>query len=183
MPFFNIKKAALKILVWCALLLLFTAVASLLHPNLSTERFTMVIVDNYYTMIGKSSFGKHLVFDGLQDNVSSIAAHFPKAALAGIYAPLFSGWNVFALITSIENIILLVLSILATSQLPIALRSKHVHLILGGLVYSLVEAGLLAISTPIYGTLVRYKVGFLPFFVFLILMKNPILNVFGDRKR
>jgi hypothetical protein len=34
----------------------------------------------------------------------------------------------------------------------------------------------LALSTPNFGTLSRYKIGFFPFLVFLTLYKNPLLG-------
>jgi hypothetical protein len=45
-----------------------------------------------------------------------------------------------------------------------------------GLVYVLILAGLLTLSTPNFGTLVRYKVSFIPVFMFLILYKNTWWN-------
>jgi hypothetical protein len=39
----------------------------------------------------------------------------------------------------------------------------------------------LALSTPNFGTLSRYRAGFLPFFVFVIAYRNPIVEWVSDK--
>jgi hypothetical protein len=44
------------------------------------------------------------------------------------------------------------------------------------LIYCFVLCILLAISTPNFGTLSRYRIGFLPFFVFVLTYRNQVIE-------
>jgi hypothetical protein len=116
----------------------------------------------------------------------------PKALLAGLFFPLeidfstfgTSEFNFYRLASVIENWIILFFFIHTISikrlfsQIRSVFLSKHnsktnslTVLWLVGIIFCVGMATLLALSAPNLGALVRYKVGFLPFFIFGIVMR------------
>jgi hypothetical protein len=47
--------------------------------------------------------------------------------------------------------------------------------------YCIVLCVFLALSTPNLGTLSRYRVGFLPFLIFLLAYRNPLIDFVGGK--
>lgn len=116
----------------------------------------------------------------------------PKALLAGLFFPLeidfstlgTSAFNFYRLASVIENWIILFFFIhtISIKKLFYQIRSifynstpqktdSLVILWLVGIIFCAGMATLLALSAPNLGTLVRYKIGFLPFFIFGIIVR------------
>ena len=55
--------------------------------------------------------------------------------------------------------------------------TRHGIFVIAVLLYILVSAVLLAFSTPNFGALVRYKSGFMPFLVYIILADFPLIRL------
>jgi hypothetical protein len=163
---------------WMFLLLVFPIILwglSLLHPNFGITYLPEVIFDNYTVYVSKSQPGKYIDFSTLCSSWLCILLTFPYAVLAGLFLPLpFETWGILSLIAGVENILLLVLFI--SSLLSAWVSRKKVTnnrgWYLACWLYCLILAGFLAMSAPNYGTLLRYKVGLLPFFLLLITMNN-----------
>ena len=120
----------------------------------------------------------------------------PKALFAGLFSPLeidfstfaTSKFNFYKLASVIENWIILFFFIHTISikkllsQIHSLFLSKNHNsnsltaLWIVGIIFCVVMATLLALSAPNLGALVRYKVGFLPFFVFGIVMRLNYLK-------
>ncbi|MEQ9424537.1 MAG: hypothetical protein RJQ09_08980 [Cyclobacteriaceae bacterium] len=139
---------------------------SQMHYNLKLERVLSVIVENYeaYNHLDQ---GKKVDFDTLEPTIASFIWHSPKALFTGIFRPLiWEGWNVVSIWVSIENTILLAFFIYSLR----GWRSYSINsATIGALAYSMILATLFALSTPNLGTLSRYKVSFLPIFIFVIM--------------
>lgn len=114
----------------------------------------------------------------------------PKALLAGLFFPLAidfstfgtSDFNYYKLASVIENwvILFLLIQTISIKKLAYQIRflfsptSKPNTLIVLwclGIIFCLGMATLLALSAPNVGAIIRYKVGFLPFFIFGIIMR------------
>lgn len=78
---------------------------------------------------------------------------------------------------AVENLFLLVLSCLGTISLVSVRKSHHRMLIFGAGVYIVLLCVFITLSTPNFGTLSRYRVGFIPYFVFLLLCSAPVLRI------
>lgn len=144
--------------------------ASLLHPNLYPSRFLQVWVENYYLLANASAEGNYVLFEGIRADWKSVLVHAPKAIFAGLLLPLFPSdpANPLKLAAVAENSLLLLLSIFALAGW--LLRGRK--LTLNGLavfLYVLVFALFIAVAAPNFGTLLRYRVSYHPFFVLLVL--------------
>ncbi len=124
-----------------------------------------------------------------------LAEQSPKALLAGLFFPLSidfstfgtSEFNFYRFASVIENWIILFFFIHTISIKKLVYRVRSIFssgqnlelqnlnslaiLWLIGIIFCVGMATLLALSAPNLGALVRYKVGFLPFFIFGIVMR------------
>jgi hypothetical protein len=144
-----------------------------LHPNLEASYFMEVLVQTHDTLYALSKAGNRIEYHHLKPTVGSLLQNLPLALVSGLFRPFFGEWNKsLQWLNGLENLFLLILSV--TSLLRIwqkkGLRLSQEALVLcctAGL-YILTLAALLAISTPNFGTLTRYKVAFLPFMIYLL---------------
>jgi hypothetical protein len=89
----------------------------------------------------------------------------------------FEATGLPSVLASMENLIIFVL---AVSYLASA-RKKSPPFVIPLFVFSVVLCVFLALSTPNFGTLSRYRVGFLPFMIFVFSFRNPLLNYLMNR--
>ena len=100
-------------------------------------------------------------------NIFSIISAIPSAVFYGLFMPLPSQIHYpIQWFAAIENVFLLLLTGWSLSLL--ILKPSINILKLNLLVYILICAFLFGITTPNWGTLSRYKIVYLPFFVYLI---------------
>jgi hypothetical protein len=148
---------------------------SLINPNFSISHFPNVVYDNYTVFTERSSPGSFAEFPTLCPSWGCLILTFPFAAATGFFVPFpIEVHGFLPLLASIENVILLILTVFSmVSMLQDRRNAERWTLLhLAGWIYCLALAGFLAMAAPNYGTLVRYKVGFLPFFLLLITMNN-----------
>jgi hypothetical protein len=81
--------------------------------------------------------------------------------------------NIFQIMVSIENMIMLVFFFMALVQLKRMNTSPWRLLIFSLIVYVVLACVFITLSTPNFGTLSRYRAGYIPFFALLILIDNP----------
>ena len=155
------------------------AVAGALAVALGGEPVSKAFVtsqlwDNYLHGI-KTSVGRpHLVYPGLRPTAGSMVAHFPLAATQALVRPwLGEAAAPLYLVAALENLLLIGLLGWAAvavwrgrpGRLPPAL-------VLALLLYCLVLAGLIGLSTPNLGTLHRYRAVLLPWLLWLLLQHD-----------
>lgn len=175
----RIKRSAtgLYILIWFGLFLIPLCLAGFIHPNFHPERFLEVIVWNNNAFMALSDREDVITFATLQPNAWSILKNSPQALFAGLFQPLF--WNVSNVLqglAALENFVLMLLFVTTMWRL-VTTRSNVVdRLAVPLVVYIVLLCVFITLSTPNLGTLSRYRVGFLPFFVLLISYKNPIIE-------
>ncbi len=149
---------------------------SQLHYNLRLSNIGEVIVNNYHLFEQKSDPGKMVHFEHLRPDVLSFVKYSPKAWFAGWFRPfVFDIENAWSLIAAIENTMLFLLFIFQLKNVK-KLWSNDGNLRIAILLFCLLMGIFLTYSAPNFGTLVRYKVGFLPFLLLLILERNPVLG-------
>ncbi len=155
------------LIVFCSLVLLM----SRLHPNFYLERLLDVIVDNYETYLPLSGANAAVHFTSLERNWTSIIVNSPWGLFSGLFRPfIFEVNSLFQFGIAIENLILLVLSLYNLRYLREAWRSPHITQIIGILLFIVLLSIFLTLSTPNFGTLSRYRIAFLPFFSYLLLV-------------
>ncbi len=163
---------------WLGLFLLLAAGASFAHPNFHLERVMEVIVSNHDLSVLQSKGNDYIHYYDLLPTVASVAVNSPWALFSALFRPMpFEATGLPSVLASLENLIIFVL---AVSYLASA-RKKSPPFVIPLFVFSVVLCVFLALSTPNFGTLSRYRVGFLPFMIFVFSLRNPLLNYLMNR--
>nr|WKN36616.1 hypothetical protein K4G66_30090 [Tunicatimonas sp. TK19036] len=157
-------------------------VPTLLHPNLSVHRVMDVIVKNHDVFIKISNPENVINFYELDSTIGSMLLNAPLALVSAWYRPLLGethGW--LQHLAGIENLLVLAVSLLAVFQIY---RHKGIFpgqlpWLLGGIAFAVILGVLLAFSAPNFGTLMRYKVAFAPYILYLSLI--PLLRKLRSR--
>lgn len=161
------RKLIIGVAAYVGLLLM----VSQLHPNLYLHRTMEVMVGNYELTISQTQPGKAALYEGLTPDVLSFAYHFPEAVFTGLFLPLMGQqWDLPSFLVVLQNSVLLMALIIVLVLLTVKGQWKVVSpgfWPLVGLI--LLLSGLLAITTPNYGTLDRYRVAYQPFMLLLVL--------------
>lgn len=144
-------------------------IGSQAHPNFWPSRFLTVIADNYDQYAQLSESGNFVVFNGLSPTIASFLIHSPKALLAGLVFPVwFEMVNVLKIPVLIENWILIAAILYNVRYFNLPQRPDSRILLFTVVIFIIIAAILLTFSAPNYGTLVRYKTGYLLVFVSLL---------------
>lgn len=168
------------VLTYFFLFVLMLFCASFLHPNLNADRFLAAVIQNHDQIIAVSKPENSIFFDHLSANFMSFLQNIPTAFVAVFFRPfIWETENIFKILASLENIALFLMFLgIRKSIFP----KKNNLLLLSAIFYIFLLAILLAFSTPNIGTLVRYKVGFMPFLVYLLLCRSRFFYFFNKEK-
>ena len=159
-------------LVWVVLFAGFLIIATNLHPNFYASRFLEVIYHNNLDFTRLSDPPRLVQYLDLEDSPGSVLRNAPAALIAGLFRPfVWESFNGLSLAASLENLVLLVLVLQALPSLRRLPRSSSRVLMISMIVYVVLLVCFLALSTPNFGTLSRYRIGALPALVILCL--NP----------
>jgi hypothetical protein len=155
--------------------ILLCGAASFLHPNFHLNRFLEVLITNHDDFIKISSDDGLIHFYNLHASWASVILNSPWALFSGLLRPFV--WEVSgmaAIFASLENSVIAILLISAMSGFR--MKSPHRLLLFSTIMYIALLCVFLGLSTPNLGTLSRYRVGFLPFLIFIISYRNPWLD-------
>lgn len=168
---------AVKVMLWCLIFIGPLLLISVLHPNFYPERFLKVVVSSYHEFQAISAQQDVIHYDTMEPTPSGIVKNIPLAVFSGLYRPFFTdATTVLQFLSATENFLLLVLTVAALTRIKKVIRGRHRLLIFSLMIYVIVLCIFLALSTPNFGTLSRYRVGFLPFFVLLLIAENPLVT-------
>lgn len=177
MPRMKYRQWYILLVVWGIIFTVPLWVASKVHPNFYPERFMNVIVENYRQFTYVSSPGDFIIYPSLKPEVGSIISYSPKALLSGLFRPfVWEARTGFQLLVAVENLILIGLFITSFAKLKDIFVSGQRLLFLSAAVYVILLCVFLALSAPNYGTLSRYKSGFVSFFFLMVVCDNPLVN-------
>ena len=182
--FFLSKKVSFfkkyKTLSWFAIFTFLCGMASLLHPNFYLHRFLQVLITNHDDFIRISADDGLIHFYNLHASWASVILNSPWALFSGLLRPfVWEASGMTAILASLENLVITILLVSALSGFR--RKSSHRLLLLSTIMYIALLCIFLALSTPNLGTLSRYRVGFLPFLIFVISYRNPLINYVCDR--
>lgn len=165
-----------EITLMLAILTVMLMSASLLHPNFSFNRVLEVIVSNNGAFVQLSAATDVIHFFNLEATWSSLMINAPWALFSGLFRPfVWEATNLMQAFASCENLLILILSLVSFRGLALVFKSEHRLLIMAIVIYSVLLCVFLSLSSPNFGTLVRYRVGFLPFFILLV-TTHPFLS-------
>jgi hypothetical protein len=166
---------------WLVLFFLICFAASFTHPNFYLSRFLEVLVSNHDQFIKISRPENVIHYYQLKPAWWSVLLNAPLAEVSGFFRPFFwEASNGLSMASSIENLFLLLMAISFFGKTS-TYSDHYKSWLLPILVYCFFLCLFLALSTPNFGTLSRYRVGFLPFFVFALAYRNPLLKYLIDR--
>jgi hypothetical protein len=167
-----------EIVSWALLFLFLTLLVTSIHPNFYPNRFLWVMYNNYRQFVSYSHAEDVMLFSTFNESWWALLINSPWALVSGLFRPfVWEAGNTFQLIASLENLLIFALTIPALPALFKIRQAKDRILIFAALIFCLILSIFLTLSTPNFGTLIRYRVGFLPFFIFLVTLTNPIFNL------
>jgi hypothetical protein len=145
---------------------------TLFHPNLNLNRFWHMVVKNHTYYLGRGL--ETIDFVGINESVFSLIPNIPAALFLGWFGPFLDFRNLLYAMISLENLVLVVL--FATVSWGKLNFHHHKYLVIALGLFVLIETLFVTISTPVYGTLVRYRIAYQCFLIWLILINHPIRN-------
>lgn len=164
-----------EVIIWLVFFLVLLLSATSIHPNFYPSRFTEVIYQSNHEFMQLTDPGGAAHFDNLEPTFLSIMFYAPSALVAGLFRPfIWEAANFLSVLAGIENLVLLTIVLLAFPALRKVHESPHRLLILAVVIYIALLAIFLALSTPNFGTLSRYKIGVVPFLLFVSLIGETI---------
>ncbi len=170
-----------KLLFWWTLFLVLCLSVSLIHPNFYPERLLQVVIENNRAFTAISAPADVIRYDGLDANWASMIWNSPWALVSGLFRPfLWEAQTSLQWFVSVENLLLLALCLSSLTHVKDFIRAQNRLITLSVIVYVLLLCIFLALSTPNLGSLARYKVGFLPFLIFLITYKNRLASAIAS---
>ncbi|MFN6946325.1 MAG: hypothetical protein ACK4ND_15355, partial [Cytophagaceae bacterium] len=174
----NLKNSGIYLLSFVLLLYL----ATFSNPYLTLDGIAHSIYNNYLATLESSAYRNVFIFEGLRPDLASMLRHAPEALIIGLFRPFFTDvqWGLPA-IAAIEYFFISILAIGKIAQVFISKIKSAKLILLPAITYIVITAVLVSIASPNWGTLYRYKAGFIPFFLILILHDNPLINVFVQR--
>ncbi|MCC5943499.1 MAG: hypothetical protein JJT94_01085 [Bernardetiaceae bacterium] len=163
---------ASRLFLFGIILLLLLLPASYSHPNLHWQKLLHTIITNKNDMLAQSEPHNVWYSSNLEAKPQSFLQHAPKALFNGVFAPFWGSYNQpFKLLAALESITLLALLFIGLWQkAKFSLSYELLFALLVLCFYIAISATLIALATPNIGTLVRYKVGYFAFVVYLILL-------------
>lgn len=182
----KLKPALVKyeLSMWIVLFILLLSIATSVHPNFYPNRFLEVIVANNQEFMALTDQENAILYQNLNPSLKSVLVNMPQALISGIFRPfVWEAHSVISFAAGLENFVLALLVLSSIPSVPKIFKSPDRLLVLAMLTYIIILAIFLSLSTPNLGTLSRYKVGFLPFLVFLLIFQNQWIVRFFVRKK
>ena len=149
--------------------------ASSLQYNLNLTRVFSVLKYNQEQIRSIGNPENLIYFFDESQSVLLVLPNLVIALLSGLFGPVFPQMSSFLqVMLCVEN--LMVLTLFFTSlKRKIIVADDNKVVIYGAVFYILILATLLPYSTPDFGTLIRYKVYFMPFFIMFFVYKNTLI--------
>lgn len=138
------------------------------HPYLRFERLALTVHETNQTILKKSDEENRLNISIDSPTINDILKAVPSAIQIGLFRPaIFDRSTIWGWFHRIENSILTLLFVLSILLYFKLKPDIDWPLISSSIIAILILSTLLALATPNFGTLVRYKNAFLPFFFLL----------------
>ena len=146
---------------------------------------TSQLWQNYQHGLATSIGRPHLVYPALVPTLGSMALYFPWAAFQALARPwLGEAVAPLYVVAGVENLLLLGLFLHAAWQVGRGQSGRlPAGLVLALLLYCLVLAGLIGLSTPNLGTLHRYRAILLPWLIWLSLQAGSAQISSGEKSK
>lgn len=169
-------------LAWLTFLLGSIGIVSSVHPNFYFYRIFSVIAENHNAFVAISSPEDVIHYYNLDSSAASILMNSPWALFSALFRPfVFEARTILQAAASLENLVLLglfVLSVYRFRKETFSLNLLHFALI----GYIVLLGVFLALSTPNFGTLSRFRTGFTPFLWLALLSASGVVTKIMKKK-
>ncbi len=167
-----------EVSLFFGMMFVFLGLASFLHQNLNLSKILNIIVQNYEEMHAVTGLENQINFPDLKPDFQSFMINTPKAFWEGLMRPYpWESGSFTKIPVRLENLflyLLLMANLCFFIQKPKLYFNNMNLLLITILTFSGILLILMTFATPNIGTLIRYKVGFMPFLV-CILSLQPTL--------
>lgn len=156
------------------------------HPNLAFSRVLEALVATHNTVYTLSDPAHLIQYHELEPTWLQVGRNVPLALVSGLFRPLpGDGATLLQLLVAAENMLLLLAAVMALAGVVVGqVRWQEKELTGALLAYVFTLSVLLALSTPNFGTLMRYKAVYLPFLAYVCLLGcAPLWPLFRARSQ
>jgi hypothetical protein len=164
--------------IWLLLFVVPMSLVTTIHPNFDPRHLLKVVVENHNAFIEMSESADVIHYGDLKPEVSSVIRNTPTAFVSAVFRPFLWEANSYPkILAATENLVILILAgvtLYMTVGGKKSLNEKGGNLIL---LYSFLLGVLLALSVPNFGTLSRYRTGFLPLLLLVICYRNILFDI------
>lgn len=162
------------LVAWIVLLVIMFGLVTLLHPNFYLQRILWVIKSNHDAFQAISAPGTAIQYYQFDGNALSMIMNAPLALMSGLFRPfIFEANNLVQWAAAVENLMLVVLFVFWLKNV----RQLKWGMTRGAIIFYIIVLGVfLALSTPNFGSLSRFRVGFTPFLWFGLLYDSSVLK-------
>ncbi len=162
--------APISLMAVVTITVLLLTLTPLLKPGLTLELTLQSIVANYEGALRNSLPANTITLNDLKPTADRFIMNLPMALFSGLYRPLpWEGSHWLQYWVGFENLFLLLLTLPASLSVWWVRDSSVRLLLIVTTAYILTMALLLTFTSPNFGTLSRYKVGYQPMLVNLLL--------------
>lgn len=153
-----------------------------MHPNFDPKWFFIAIEEARNTLIENSKPESIIQLYSGANIILAGVINFFILLISGFFRPaLFESFQFPIVLAGIENTLLLFLFISRFFG-KLSFEKKDLNLIIVVIIYITFLALLLSYSSPNFGTLSRFKIYYMPFFLMLILTNHPLRNWLNSSK-
>jgi len=160
----------------------FTNIGSQLGQYSSIDNILNKAVATQRDFVTNKDYGEHSFDIGEFDtSTSSLLGKFPAAVVAGLFRPfVWESKNVVMLIAALENILLMGLSIFLIIKIGVFKFFRYISkepILFFSVVFSLIFAFSVGVTTANFGAMVRYKIPAIPFYLSSLLILNHFYRI------
>jgi hypothetical protein len=138
---------------------------------------------NYLMTLKLSHHVNVFYFPDISNEFSNYVPYIPKALCYGLFGPfLWHCHKIISLFVGLENTFILILFIvfILTNFKKDILKRIDIEVVCI-ILYVIIMAVTITFASPNWGTLVRYKIGYLPFFLLVVLNNNPLIALLQEK--
>jgi len=152
-----------KVMLFLGLMLVSIAAVSLLHPVFNSGLFFDLVRKSYESILN-SKAGSNFAFIDYAHNMQFVIFNAPYAFFTGLFRPFL--WEVNTVISGLagaEQFMFTVTTAFAIFGIfKVDLSENGRFWIISGIIYIVAMATIISLSTPNFGSLVRYRAAYMP---------------------
>ena len=165
-----------RYLIFFGIFFMMALITSIIHPNFHFSNIMDVINSNHIKIIEISKEKNLIKFLPFGTGIYHFLINIPVSFFGGLFMPFpWQGNSILPKLSGIFNLIILLLTTYKLVHLKITPNRINIWMLMA-VTYVFILAIVMAYTTPNFGTLERYKISYMPFFLFWILYEKSIIK-------